>query len=110
MIGLAELIGGAVFLAFLASGDKDAVPPPKSKWNDCVGERIDGSVKKCLNHYNSALKSCNDALSRVKLEAQQKSLEVNFSSKHNDLDWQGRQIDAVNIDHISNSVNQILKG
>ena len=106
---LGNLIAGGLFVALLASED-DKVPIPKSDWNDVVGERIGSAAKRHLSSYNTALSNCRNALSDVKREAESKALEVKFDSKRNNLEWQAKQINEVNIEYLVKEATQILKG
>ncbi len=107
MSGLGAIFAGALFAGLLMSGGEETVRVPKSEWNDDVGESIQEAVKSGLSAYNSALKDCNSSLLNVKYKAEGKALEVNFSSKKNDLEWFRRQIDAVDLAAIENDINRI---
>ncbi len=109
MIDLTKLLAGALFLGFLASLGGDTVPSPKSKWNDDVGKSINDRAQRSISHYNNAVRDCNDMLSRVKSEAELKALEVNFASKHHELDWEREQINKIDVGRIVERVNQVLR-
>ena len=106
---LSELLVGGLFLSLLAS-DNDAVQMPKGEWKDTVGVSIHKEVSRNITEYNRVVSDCKDTLSRVKTEAELKTLEVDFNSKQNDLEWQRQQINNVDINYIIDHVNQILRG
>ena len=108
MTGLGAVLTGALFAGFLASGDQDKLPSPQGEWSDSVGERIREDVEQHLNGYRKALKEANSTLSEVKIKAESKAFEVEYTSRANDLNWMKRQIEEVDLRYIADQIERVL--
>lgn len=108
MGGLLALIAGSAFLSILAYDKNGAVPFPKTKWNDDVGQSVSDSVNKSISSYNKSIKNCQDVLSNVKTQAENVVLKMNFQSEMKNLEWQAKQIDKYDVNATVEYINKIL--
>ena len=102
------LVAAAVFVGWLASGDKDKVPHPTSDWDDAVAQSIAKHANASIDHYNGALSRCKDELQRVKTEVECLGFSVELHSEADEINWNVNKINEIDVGSIADRINRIL--
>ena len=111
MLILSQLFTGALFLGlFLSANDKDAVPIPKSEWNDDVGKSIRQQFDVGLTKFNVSYEDCSNVISNLKNNQYKLESGVEFKSKEQEIYDIVKKFNDIKITDIEDEVNSVLRG